>query len=137
MLQISGYGKLTDGTPHINGKPAIPCDCKERLLCGDGGPMLPWRCPECNAHLGKSGICLNACHLTGPQVRRFEDGLREAAATAREKHNAPIRERARSLYAEAQARHPQMFPQEWQYLNERDRGRWLSDACRELDAHIW
>lgn len=76
-LQPCGH-EIIAGVPYINGKRAEPCDCQARGRgdCTLGGVLLPYRCPECHAHLGRSGICLNACHLTAGQLRRFEASLR-------------------------------------------------------------
>lgn len=72
------------GTFFINGKPAEHCTCAERGvepdICTLYGCFIPYLCPECGAHLSKSGICLNACHLTAEQYRRFHNGIVEATA---------------------------------------------------------
>ncbi len=38
--------------------------------------LSPVRCPVCNAHLARVGICLNACHLSGAERKSFHDSLR-------------------------------------------------------------
>jgi len=35
-------------------------------------------CPDCEAHLSASGICLNACHLSVGSHRRFQAILTKA-----------------------------------------------------------
>ncbi len=139
MMQLSGYGKFADGTPHINGKPASRCDCPADSCPGVlmPGSQSPWLCPECGAHLSPSGICLNACHLTAAQLRKFEQGLREAAAAARSRHNGEIYARARALYDEAQQRWPQAYTQTWEQLGQREQGRWVGESCMELGTAIW
>lgn len=40
----------------------------------DGGAILglsKYLCPNCDAHLAKSGLCLNACHLGEKGKARF------------------------------------------------------------------
>lgn len=66
-----------DGQPYVWGRPAMKDDEPPLLDC-----FSQWRCPHCNAHMssGEKPICLNACHLTAPQMRAFQDGLRTAAA---------------------------------------------------------
>ena len=66
-----------DGVPYVWGRPA-KFDQDEPLLDCFGH----WRCPHCNARMtaDESPICLNACHLTAPQVRALTDGLRSAEA---------------------------------------------------------
>jgi len=64
---------IINGVPHVWD---VPCteDEKEPLLdC-----FSKWRCPHCNANLSKEMICLNACHLTAPQARNFENLMSEA-----------------------------------------------------------
>lgn len=36
------------------------------------------RCPDCGALITATGICLNACHLSTGQYRRFQAGLDDA-----------------------------------------------------------
>ena len=50
----------------------------------DGGAILglsKYLCPNCAAHLARSGICLNACHLGRMGMARFN------AVMLREKSN--------------------------------------------------
>jgi hypothetical protein len=65
----------SDGTWDItiNGVRAEPCDCEDRGgdSCTFYGCFIPYRCPECRAHLSTSGICLNACHLGRAGRERF------------------------------------------------------------------
>jgi hypothetical protein len=64
----------------MENKPAEPCPkcgehCYARLLNEAGTSKVYDEkrfCPDCKAHLSASGICLNACHLTVGQFRRFE-----------------------------------------------------------------
>lgn len=72
-----------NGVPYINGKKAKhdPPKKGEEFLLLDGA-FSPYRCPECNAHLGggKPTICLNGCHLTAAQQSRFAGMMMDAAA---------------------------------------------------------
>lgn len=139
MLQLSGYGTLGDGTPHINGKPASRCTCEH-----EGCPavlipnaLAPWLCPECGAHLAASGICLNACHLTAAQLRRFEQGMAEAWQEVRGRHNGAIFARARALYDEARARWPQRYAAPWEQLAQGERQHWHGQASQDLGVSFW
>jgi len=81
MPTTANYGKLPDGTPYINNKPAKPCKREGCAICEHMGDVnIPWLCPECGAHLGSSGICLNACHLSAASMARFTDLMRQSAA---------------------------------------------------------
>lgn len=62
--------------PHVWGQPAVWDDEMPVLDC-----MSQWRCPHCRARLTKDKpeICLNACHLTAPQARRFQGLMAESA----------------------------------------------------------
>lgn len=66
-----------DGIPHINDKPATYDEGYAKSPVGKlmGDVLSAWRCPECNACLAPSGICLNACHLSAASYRRFQQGL--------------------------------------------------------------
>lgn len=70
---------VVDGVPHVWGKPATKDSDEPLLSC-----FSQYRCPHCQAHLsaGPPVICLNACHLTAPQVSRFHSGLRAAVNAA-------------------------------------------------------
>lgn len=88
---MSHYVK--DGVPYINDKPAI-WDPKPPLLA----PALSqWRCPECDANLGSELICLNACHLTAAQLRRFNQMMSEASAKVRHPANPDAEYEKREL----------------------------------------
>lgn len=77
-FQLAGYATI-NGTPHINGKPAAACEkAGQGCLCDLIDTLAPWLCPECDAHLARSGICLNACHLTAAQHARFSASLMDA-----------------------------------------------------------
>ena len=89
MPITAGYG-MVKGVPHINGKPAKKCNGKHDdghacVFCH--GIMaecyVPWKCPECGAHLSPSYICLNACHLSAASLRRFNSRLAEATREAK------------------------------------------------------
>jgi len=78
---------MIDGVPYINGKPAKKCEddkCYVKTLNLKKG-WIEWICPECGAHLGTSGICLNLCHLSTAASRRFNALLGEAAAIVKKK----------------------------------------------------
>lgn len=78
-MNVIGH-TIIDGQPYINGKPAI-WDVKEPLL----DSLSQWKCPECDAHLSAEGlICLNACHLSAAQFRRFQDQMRGISAKMKE-----------------------------------------------------
>ena len=69
---MSGMSYI-DGTPYVWGKPAIKDDEPPLLDC-----FSQWKCPHCHAPLsgGAKPICLNACHLTAPQLREMHGRLR-------------------------------------------------------------
>ncbi len=73
------YGaKVVDGVPHINGAAAEKCEkegCYHTLM---NGAVLDYLCPVCCSHLGRGGICLNACHLSPASRRRFNEKMRVA-----------------------------------------------------------
>jgi hypothetical protein len=67
-----------EGVAYINDKPAARCeqeDCFHKVL-----ELSDNICPDCQAHLAKDGICLNGCHLTGGQFRRFQQAMNALAA---------------------------------------------------------
>lgn len=65
---------VVDGVPHVWGVPCVE-DTKPPILdC-----FSKWRCPHCRANLSDKLICLNACHLTAPQARNFNNKMREIA----------------------------------------------------------
>jgi hypothetical protein len=47
-------------------------DVEHRKFCEEMG-FVRELCPICKAHLVKSGICLNACHLTKHQREKFAE----------------------------------------------------------------
>ena len=47
------------------------CDCGIAKLAG----LVELLCPVCSAHLAKSGICLNACHLGEDGQKRFQEKI--------------------------------------------------------------
>ena len=65
------------GVPHINGKPA-KYDPDVLEIMAD--VLAPWRCPECNAQLSTSGICLNTCHLSQGERTLFQGMMRMSQA---------------------------------------------------------
>jgi hypothetical protein len=42
-----------------------------------GDVLVKELCPICKAHLSKSGICLNACHLSPRQREKFSQMINE------------------------------------------------------------
>lgn len=80
-----------NGVPYVNGKRAIP----------DPDPVFdvfsPWRCPECGAHLVKSGdsqlhLCLNLCGLPHAWAKRFTEAVSEVQHAQR--HLTELKEAA-------------------------------------------
>lgn len=73
--------KVIDGVPHIWDVPAIAEEPPTFLA----DISAPFRCPHCNGFLSLRGfICLNACHLNGPQLLKFQAGMRAAAARTKD-----------------------------------------------------
>ena len=63
--------------PRINGKPATWDNDIEESPMDEA--LTYWRCPECNSRLPHPNpyyICVNACHLTAAQLRRFQSQMR-------------------------------------------------------------
>lgn len=62
-----------NGVPHVWGEPCIWDERPPLLDC-----LSQWVCPHCNAHLSSAPeICLNACHLTAPQIQKFHSQISE------------------------------------------------------------
>lgn len=76
-----------NGTPHVWGKPCTKDEAPPLLDC-----FSQWRCPHCEGNLsgGAQPICLNACHLTAPQIAEFHDGLQRAARGVAKAHNVKL-----------------------------------------------
>ncbi len=51
--------------------------CYAKMLNATGTQVYDEKrfCPDCGTHLSAGGICLNACHLTVGQMRRFQSLL--------------------------------------------------------------
>jgi len=66
--------RLIDGVPHLHNIPAL--DAGEDPL----DLFSKWRCPFCKCRLSKNPphICLNACHLTAPELTTFVAGMSDA-----------------------------------------------------------
>ncbi len=59
---------------YINGTPATYNEKASALTLS---LFSAWICPECNTYLAKNSlICLNACHISVAEYRKFTQGLK-------------------------------------------------------------
>jgi len=78
LYRLQGGVTVYQGTPFIHG---VPAKAIENPTPTELEFFSPWRCPHCDAHLAREVfICLNLCHLTVPQMRKFQSKLGEAQA---------------------------------------------------------